>query len=113
MGFAVVNSEQNGAPALPRPATRGNAGLGKGHYGGLPVTPPGEPHPVLHYNFCKTCGVRAFARGEMKEMGGAFYALAVTSLDDLDPDELAAAPINYVDGRHDQFDKPPTDTRLM
>jgi hypothetical protein len=76
-------------------------------------TPPGKPHPFLHYNFCKTCGVRAFARGEMKEMGGAFYALAVASLDDVDPDELAAAPIKYVDGRHDQFDKPPTDTRLM
>jgi hypothetical protein len=76
-------------------------------------TPPGRPHPFLHYQFCKTCGIRAFARGDDKSMGGAFYAVAVASLDDADPNELAAASIKYVDGRHDRYDRPPADTRVM
>jgi hypothetical protein len=76
-------------------------------------TPPRRPHPLLHYHFCKTCGIRTFGRGELESLGGAFYAISVVSLDDVDPDELAAAPIRYVDGRHDRFDQPPEDTRLM
>lgn len=76
-------------------------------------TPPGRPHPFLHYRFCRMCGIRAFAQGELESLGGTFHAVPVTSLDDVDPDELAAAPINYVDGRHDRFDRPPEDRRLM
>lgn len=67
-------------------------------------TPPGRPHAFLHYRFCKTCGIRTFAQGgESEQMGDAFYAVAVASPDDVDPDELAAAPVNYVDGRHDRI----------
>lgn len=76
-------------------------------------TPPGRPHPFLTYAFCSACGIRTFARGQMESLGGTFHAVPVTSLDDVDPDELAAAPINYVDGRHDRFDQAPRDTRLM
>ena len=45
-------------------------------------------------------------------MGGVFYAVPVTLLE-VDPDELAAAPIHYVDGRNDRFDRSPADTRLL
>ena len=45
-------------------------------------------------------------------MGGVFYAVAVASLDDADPDELAGS-IKYVDGRHDHYDKAPEDTRYL
>lgn len=76
-------------------------------------TPPGRPQAFLDYRFCRTCGVRIFARGEMETLGGVFHAVHVTTLDDVDPDELAAAPIKYVDGRHDRFDQPPEDTRLL
>ena len=37
-------------------------------------------------------------------MGGAFYAVQVPLLERVDPDDLAAAPIRDVDGRHDRFD---------
>jgi hypothetical protein len=46
-------------------------------------------------------------------LGGAFHAIQVTLLDDVDPDLLAESPIRYVDGRNDHFDQPPADTRLL
>lgn len=75
-------------------------------------TPPSRPGPHLHYHFCKTCGIRLFARGNMEALGGPFYAIAVASLDDAEPDALASG-IKYVDGRHDHYDQVPKDTRLM
>ena len=69
--------------------------------------------PFLHNRFCKTCGIRMFASGEAEFMGGKFYALSVASLDNVDQEELAAAPMRFVDGRHDRFDQAPTDTRLL
>ena len=76
-------------------------------------TPPGRPEPFLTFSFCRTCGVRTFARGEMESLGGTFHAVTVSTLDNVTPDELAAAPINYADGRHDRFDRPPEDTRAL
>lgn len=76
-------------------------------------TPPGKSGPFLTYRFCKTCGVRMFATGEADSMGGRFYALAVTTLDDVDADELAAAPLKFIDNRHDRLDRAPADTRLL
>jgi hypothetical protein len=76
-------------------------------------TPPGRPHPFLSYGFCRTCGIRVFARGEMESLEGTFHVVPVASLDNVDFDELAAAPITYVDGKHDRFDQPPNDTRLL
>jgi hypothetical protein len=75
-------------------------------------TPSGKPIPNLHYRFCSTCGVRAFAQGEQEAMGGVFYAVALAALDDADPDELAGS-IKYVDGGHDRYDKTPEDTRYL
>ncbi len=75
-------------------------------------TPPGrEPH--LHFHFCRTCGVRPFVRGEAEALGGVFHAVHVATLDDVDPDELAGAPLHYLDGRHDRYDRQPEDTRLL
>ena len=37
----------------------------------------------------------------------------VPLLNDIDPEELAAAPIQYVDGLHDRFDRRPADTRFL
>jgi hypothetical protein len=74
--------------------------------------PPGKSEPNLHFRFCKSCGVRVFAKGHESALGGDFYAIAIAALDDADPDELAGS-IRYVDGRHDRNDREPADTRLM
>jgi hypothetical protein len=76
-------------------------------------TPPGRDGPTIQFHFCKTCGIRTPGRGELEAMGGVFYAVQVPLLDNVDPEDLAAAPIHYVDGRHDRFDRPPADTRFL
>jgi hypothetical protein len=68
-------------------------------------TPAGKPRPNLHYRFCKTCGVRAFATGQDPK-GGQMYAIAVATLEGADGDELAKS-VKYVDGRHDKFNQTP------
>jgi len=77
-------------------------------------TPPGRSGPFPHFRVCRTCGTRLFARGGMLEAAGApFYAVAVASLDDVEPDELAAATNAHMDGGNDRFTQAPADSRLM
>ena len=76
-------------------------------------TPPNRPGPNLHYRFCSTCGIRTVGRGEPHPNGGAFYFVAVASLDDVDPQDLAAGKVRYLDGRHDRYDRAPPNTELL
>lgn len=46
-------------------------------------------------------------------MGGAFLSLHLAALDDLPVDELVAAPVHYMDGRHDNWNNPPSETRHL
>jgi hypothetical protein len=63
--------------------------------------------------FCKHCGIRTFTRGYLEQIGGAFVSVALASLDDLDPGELAAAPVQYMDGRNNNWWNPPAETRHL
>jgi hypothetical protein len=65
----------------------------------------------MHHVFCKQCGVRSFARGHVKEMGGDYVAVQLASLDSVDAQELVSAPVRYADGRHDNWAVPPDETR--
>ena len=76
-------------------------------------TPPGRPASFLSYRFCSHCGVRLYATGELEALGGKFYAVHVPTIQGADLDELAAAPLNLIDGAHDRFTEAPADTRLM
>jgi hypothetical protein len=95
------------------PASRFRLVKGEASQAEYQWTPPGRAKPMAQFHFCKQCGIRTPALGELAEMGGAFYAVQVSLLDDLDPNELAAAPIRYVDGRHDRFDQAPDDVRFL
>ena len=57
--------------------------------------------------------VRLRPDGNIEFLGGAVYAIQVPLLDGVDPEELAKAPISYVDGLHDRFDQPPPDIRFL
>ena len=64
----------------------------------------------IHHLFCKHCGVRPFAWGEESTPRGRFYAVNIACLDDASDEELASAPVTYVNGRHDDFRSPPAET---
>jgi len=67
---------------------------------------------ILHL-FCQLCGVSSFGWGMDPNLGGKFYAIKVNCLDDATADELANAPVQYLDGRHDNFKSAPADTRHL
>jgi hypothetical protein len=68
---------------------------------------------AIHHFFCKICGVKPFGRVEIPEMGGTVYAVSVPSLDDASTTEWAEAPITFQDGRHDDYEHTPTETRYL
>jgi hypothetical protein len=64
-----------------------------------------------HY-FCRVCGVRAFGVGNSPEVGEV-VGVNVGCLEDATPQELAAAPITYCDGRNDNWQNPPALTSYL
>jgi hypothetical protein len=66
-----------------------------------------------HHLFCRHCGVRSFARGHVKEIGGDFVAVQLAALDNVDPRELIEAPIRFADGRNNNWGVPPAETRHL
>lgn len=62
---------------------------------------------------CKTCGVTAFGWGHLKEIGGDYVSINVAALDDLATAELLAAPLQYLDGRNDNWWNGPSETRHL
>ncbi len=65
---------------------------------------------TIHHFFCSHCGVKAFGRGDMEELGGQFYAINVACLDDATDEELAQAPVTYENGRDVGWDQAPAET---
>jgi hypothetical protein len=62
--------------------------------------------------FCKHCGVRSFGIGNSPRWG-KFYAVNVPCLDNVSTDELANAPVNYLDGRNDDWHTAPAEIRHL
>jgi len=59
----------------------------------------------VHHFFCSRCGIRIFGRAE-----GGECAVQVATLDDATPSELIRAPVQYFDGRHDNWSAAPAET---
>lgn len=68
---------------------------------------------AISHRFCRHCGVKPFGRGEMEAMGGVFYGVNIACLDEGSPEEFARGTILYEDGRHDDWSKPPAETRHL
>jgi hypothetical protein len=66
-----------------------------------------------HWLFCRTCGVRPFGRGDIPEAGGQYVSVQVTCLDDATPEELLAGPVQYCDGRNNNWMEAPVETRHL
>ena len=75
-------------------------------------TPATKSEPFLTYAFCRHCGMRVFCRAGTGKPGEVNHAVTLTALDDAAAD-LVDAPVHFIDGRHDRFDQPPADVRLL
>ena len=54
-----------------------------------------------------------FGRGHLEEIGGDFIAVRVAALDGVTPEELVAAPVQFMDGRNNNWWNPPAETRHL
>jgi hypothetical protein len=64
------------------------------------------------HHFCKHCGVRAFGIGNVASPDRV-YGINLGCLENATAEELAAAPIVYVDGKHDRWRSTPRITSYL
>ena len=57
----------------------------------------------FHNLFCKHCGIKCIGKGSIPQLGGAIITINLGALDDLEPEEWAAAPVQYGDGRNNDW----------
>lgn len=67
----------------------------------------------VEHPFCRHCGVHVFYRADVPQAGGKFIGVNLASLDDVEPQELIAAPVRWYDGRANNWMNPPAETRHL
>jgi hypothetical protein len=66
-----------------------------------------------HHLFCKQCGVRPFGRGYVEQIGGDFVSINLGALDTASDDELASAPVQFMNGRDNDWFNAPRESRYL
>lgn len=66
-----------------------------------------RPESQNHHVFCRHCGVRLYTYGYIEQIGGDYVSVALSTLDDLRAEDLAAAPVRHMNGRDDDWFNPP------
>ena len=68
---------------------------------------------VAHHYFCRRCGVHPYEFVDLPKEGRQYFNVSVNCIDDLELSAVMAAPIHYVDGRHDRWDRVPAEVRHL
>lgn len=68
---------------------------------------------TMHHVFCMHCGVHLYMWGHAEAAGRDIYGVSLACLDDADPAELVEAPLQYVDGRNENWNAPPAEVRHL
>jgi hypothetical protein len=63
----------------------------------------------IRHRFCTVCGVKPFGMAA----DGSGVAVNVACLEGLTPEQLAALPVQYLDGAHDRWDAAPPFTAYL
>lgn len=78
------------------------------------LVPPTSPFTTKGGGFCRHCGVKTYVRIDKADWNdGEYVSVSVSSLDDLDPSELACAKVQYMDGRADSWWTVPAEVRHL
>src|SRR5215470_14488295 len=67
----------------------------------------------VHRLFCRNCGVQLFDRGHIPEVGGDYVSVRLSTLDNASDKELAEAPVQYFNGRDNNWGTPPDESRHL
>ena len=68
---------------------------------------------AVEHPFCKHCGIRPYQYVDLGETGRRYYNVNLACLEQLDIDELMAAPVRYYDGLNDNWDFEPAEKRHL
>jgi len=66
-----------------------------------------------HHLFCKQCGVRPFGRGYVEQIGGDYVSINLACLDNASDEELSTAPVQFMNGRDNDWFNKPRETRYL
>ena len=66
-----------------------------------------------HYRFCRTCGLHPFSDAYIEQLGGAIVSINIACLDDVPPETLINAPLNWADGRNNAWWEKPAEVRHL
>jgi hypothetical protein len=72
-----------------------------------------SPESSIHHPFCRRCGVRTHGYGDIPEFIGPFVSVKLACLDGVPAAELASAPVQYCDGRADNWWSQPAEIRHL
>ncbi len=67
-----------------------------------------------HHIFCTRCGIATHGHGRIEQLGGHhMFSVQLAALDDLPVEALLEAPVQFMDGRNDNWWNPPAETRHL
>jgi hypothetical protein len=72
-----------------------------------------QPGSKNAHVFCKNCGVRIGTSGYIEKIGGAFWSVALSTLDDLPVEMLVQAKVHMINGRDNDWFHEPREQRHL